>query len=123
MIGRPQRGVVGTWPVEAHAALLELEGGGNPDVVDTAIHSWPIRMRYGAIAVREWREGRRTTLCGLEAAGHQRCRGRFDRRVEVAADDARRHVVAFPDPGQKPLHLVKPERILAARHVEMRDVD
>src|SRR5262252_1533886 len=68
-------------------------------------------------------EGRRHGLGRAKSSGHQPGRRGIEGGVEGAAYDRRRAVPPAVDPLQKLLHLKEPQRIIAARHVEVGHIE
>ena len=85
-----------------------------PNAIDASVHPGPIGMGHRTVVARERREGRWRHLGGTKAGGHERGGRHVEAGVEVAANDARGHVVALIDPCQQLLNLKQPQRIVAA---------
>ena len=123
MVRRPQGRVGRTRLVEAQAARDQVNCTGHPDVIDAPVHPRPVRMRNRTISVGERGEGCGRKLCRPEARRHQCSRRRIQAGIEIAANDRTRHIAAAVDQGQELLHLKQPQRVVAARHKQVSDID
>ena len=90
MVGRPQAGVVFRWLIEAQTAHTNSQRFRDPDEVDAAIESFPIRMSRLAIDFAEQnlpRVGDKpkrlddSELCNLDLLSAARCPAATARRA------------------------------------------
>lgn len=70
MVGRPQAGVVFRWLIEAQAARTNSQRFRDPDEVDAAIESFPIRVSRLAIDFAERGKRRGLGLRRAKLFGH-----------------------------------------------------